>query len=176
MKKLIIGLAVLTGFVLISSRSISVTTSSKKIASVKIKNIKGKTVNTKDFHNNGNPFIINFWATWCKPCIIELNNINDVYEEWQEETGVKLIAVSIDDSRNSRKVAPFVHGRGWTYEVYLDVNSDFRRAMGVNNPPHTLLCNGKGIIVWEHNGYAPGDEEELFKQVKKLVNKNRIPN
>ena len=146
---------------------------SKKLPSVKVKNLKGQVVNSKDFSNDGKPFIINFWATWCKPCLLELNNINDVYEDWQEETGVKIIAVSIDDSRNSRKVAPFVKGRGWEYEVYLDVNGDLKRAMNVNNPPHTFLVNGKGEIVWEHNGYASGDEEELYEKVKALLKSNK---
>ncbi len=145
--------------------------SKKEIPSVKIKDLRGKTVDTKNFNNDGKPFIISFWASWCKPCLTELNNIDDVYDKWQEETGVKLIAVSIDDSRNSRKVAPFVRGSGWEYEVYLDVNSDFKRALGVNNPPHTLLCNGDGEIVWEHNGYAPGDEDKLYKKVKELAKK-----
>lgn len=140
----------------------------KKVPSVNIKNIKGESVSTSSFANDGKPYIINFWATWCKPCLLELNNISDVYAEWQEKTGIKIIAISIDDSRNSKKVAPFVKGRGWTYEIYLDENSDFRRAMNVNNPPQTFLVNGKGEIVFEHNGYAPGDEDVLFEEIKKL--------
>jgi peroxiredoxin len=140
----------------------------KTIPSIKVKDLKGKTVDTKTFNNDGKPFVIAFWATWCKPCITELTAMNDVYEDWQDETGIKIITVSIDDSRNARKVPSFVRGRGWDYEVYVDENSDFRRAMSVNNPPHTFLVDGKGNIVWEHNGYAPGDEEELLKQIKKL--------
>jgi cytochrome c biogenesis protein CcmG/thiol:disulfide interchange protein DsbE len=143
--------------------------SSKSIPSVNVKDLKGKKIDTKTFSNDGKPIVINFWATWCHPCITELNNINEVYSKWQNETGVKVIAISIDDSRNSRKVAPFVKGRGWDYEVYLDPNGDLKRAMNINNPPHTFLLNGKGEIVYEHNGYAPGDEEILYEKIKKLV-------
>lgn len=144
---------------------------SKKIPHVKVKNLKGQVINTKNFDNDGKPFVINFWASWCKPCIVELNNINEVYFDWQDETGVKIIAVSIDDTRNSRKVSPFINGRGWEYEVYLDENGDFKRAMGVNNPPHTFLCDGEGNIVWEHNGYSPGDEDMLYEKIKELTKK-----
>lgn len=129
----------------------------------------GKVVNTAEISNNGKPVIISFWATWCKPCIQELANIHDVYADWQKKTGVKIIAVSIDDSRNSKKVRPFIKGRDWTFEVLIDENSDFKRAMNVNNPPHTFLINGKGEIVWEHNGYAPGDENKLFAELQKIA-------
>ena len=141
----------------------------KKIPSVKIKDIAGKMVDTGLLSNKGKPMIISFWATWCKPCIQELANVHEVYEDWVKQTGVKMIAVSIDDSRNSKKVAPFVKGRDWKFDVLIDENSDFKRAMNVNNPPHTFLINGDGEIVYQHNGYAPGDEKKLFEELKKLL-------
>jgi peroxiredoxin len=143
----------------------------KKMPNVKVKDLKGSKKSTSNFTNDGKPIVVNFWATWCKPCLLELNNIHELYPKWQKETGVKIIAVSIDDTRNSSKVAPFVKGRNWTYDIYLDENSDLRRALNVNNPPHTFLLNGDGEIVWEHNGYAPGDEKELYEEIKKLVKK-----
>ncbi len=141
----------------------------RSIPSANLKDMNGGTVNTSDFNNDGKPFIINFWATWCSPCKRELNNIADVYDDWVEETGVKIIAISIDDARNAGKVAPYVNGKAWDYEVYIDSNSDFKRALNVNNVPHTFLVNGKGEIVWQHNSYADGDEDELYEQVKKLA-------
>lgn len=141
----------------------------KKLAAAKVKSLKGEIINTSTFNNNGKPIVINFWATWCKPCLEELNTINDLYAEWQEKTGVKIIAISLDDSRSSKKVAPYIKAQGWGYEVYLDENSDFKRAMGVNNPPHTFVLNSKGEIVWEHNGFAPGDEKKLFEVIKKVA-------
>jgi len=102
-------------------------------------------------------------------CKKEIFDIADVYEDWVEETGVKLIAISIDDARNSGKVAPYVNGKGWEYEVYIDSNQDFKRALNVNNVPHTFLVNGKGEIVWQHNSYSEGDEDELYEAVKKLA-------
>src|SRR5690242_19601287 len=104
----------------------------RKIPSVDIKNLEGKRVNSSTFSNEGKLMIISFWATWCSPCKLELNTVAEVYEDWQKETGVKLIAISIDDSKTSPKVAPYVNGKGWEYEEYLDENSDFKRAMGVN--------------------------------------------
>lgn len=141
----------------------------RTIPSANVKNLEGKTVNTSDFNNDGKPMIINFWATWCTPCKRELNNIADVYDDWVEETGVKLIAISIDDARNSGKVAPYVNGKGWDYEVYIDSNQDFKRAIGFQNPPFTCLVDGNGNIVYTHNGYSEGDEEDLYSAVEKLI-------
>ena len=88
-----------------------------------------------------------------------------------EETGVKLYAISIDDAKTSARVAPFVKGKNWDYTVLLDVNSDFKRAMNVNDVPFLCILNGDGEIVWQHTSYAPGSEEEVFEIVKSLVNK-----
>jgi len=143
----------------------------KSIPSVNLKDLVGKTINSNDFDNDGKPIVISFWATWCKPCIEELNTIAALYDEWVEETGVKLIAVSIDDSRNSKRVAPFTKSKKWKFEVYLDENSDFKRAMGVSNPPHTFLLDGNKNIVFEHNGYASGDEIYLYEKIKSITAK-----
>ncbi len=141
------------------------------LPNVTLKDINGKTINTSELHNDGKPFIIDFFATWCKPCNRELTAISEVYEEWQEETGVKLFAVSIDQAQNINKVKPLVDGHGWTYDVLLDPNSDFKRALGIQTIPYVLVCDGEGNIVYKHNGYAEGAEEELIEQVRKLVKK-----
>lgn len=142
---------------------------SQSIPDVALKNLSGQSVNTSTFSNDGKPMIIDFWATWCKPCIEELNAINELYPDWKKETGVKLIAVSLDDAKTMNRVAPFVNGRNWPYEFYIDQNADFKRAMNVNMPPHTFVIDGKGNIVWQHVGFAEGNEEELFEIVKKVA-------
>jgi thiol-disulfide isomerase/thioredoxin len=161
-------LRILTPFLLLLFLGFSQDTD-RPIPSANIQTLQGRPFDSKNFSNDGKPMIINFWATWCKPCRRELNAIDDEYEEWQEETGVKLIAVSIDDARSRDRVRPFVHGQGWDYEIYLDPNQNLMRALNVNNPPHTFLVNGEGRIGWQHNGYAPGDEKKLFKKVKGLL-------
>ena len=138
------------------------------LPSVTIKNLQGKDVNIAKLSNNGKPFVITFWATWCGPCIKEHNALDEVYADWQEETGVKIYAVSIDDSRTTAKVKPFVEGKGWDFEVLLDVNKDLARAMNVGNPPHTFLFDGKGKIVYQHTGYLDGGEEDLYEEILKL--------
>ncbi|MFP4469274.1 MAG: TlpA family protein disulfide reductase [Bacteroidales bacterium] len=140
-----------------------------KLPEVNIQTIDGKPFNTKNITNDGKPIIITFWATWCKPCMKEHDAINDVYQDWVDETGVKIYAVSIDNARSSKRVLPTVNGKGWEFEVLLDPNGDLKRAMNVNIPPHTFVLNGDGEVVWQHVGYLEGDEIEYIETVEKLL-------
>lgn len=142
-----------------------------QLPSVKIKDLKGKTINTSTLSNDGKPFIISFFATWCKPCLRELKAINEVYPDWVDETGVKLIAISIDEGQNSLKVKPLVDNSGWEYEVLLDSNGDFKRAMGVNIVPTVFVCDGKGNILTSRTGYSDGSESHLLEVVKENLAK-----
>lgn len=140
-----------------------------QLPSVKLKNLEGKTVDTALLENDGKPFIISFFATWCKPCNRELKAIHEQYADWQDETGVKVIAVSIDQAQNIAKVKPMVDGAGWEYEVLLDPNSDFKRALCVNMIPHVFIIDGNGKIVDQRSGYTEGAEEHLIEKVRELV-------
>ena len=142
-----------------------------QLPSVSLKDINGKAVNTTELQNDGKPFIIDFFATWCKPCNRELDAIAEVYDEWKEETGVKIFAVSIDQAQNINKVKPLVDSHGWEYEVLLDPNSDFKRALGIQMIPYVLIVDGKGNIVYKHNGYTDGAEQELIEKVRELIKK-----
>lgn len=143
------------------------------IPAVDLKTIDGQIFNTQSITNDGKPIIISLWATWCMPCREELEAIAMVYEDWVEETGVKLYAISIDDSRTASKVAPFVRAKGWDYVVLQDVNSDFKRAMNVTDVPFLCIVNGDGEIVWSHTSYAAGGEEEVYEIIKQLVQEQK---
>lgn len=135
---------------------------SAQLPNVTLKDIDGNTIQTGKISNNGKPIILSFWATWCKPCISELKAINEVYADWQEETGVKMIIVSIDQAQDANRVKPMVDGFGWEYEVWLDPNGDFKRAMNVQNVPHVFVLDGKGKIVYNHTGYIAGGEDDIY--------------
>ena len=142
----------------------------KHVPSVKLVDMKGKAVNTAELTANG-PVIISFWATWCAPCKKELNTIHEDYDDWVAETGVTLVAIAIDDEKTKSQVPVYVNGKAWDYTVLMDPNWDFKRAMGVNNVPHTFLVDKNGVIVYSHNNYAPGDEEKLYQELLKLSEK-----
>ncbi len=141
--------------------------SSRKLPESELKDIYGKSINSRSILNDSGLTVIDFWATWCKPCIQELDNISEVYPNWIKETKVKFVAISIDDARNITKVAPIANSRGWKYQILIDSNGDLKRLLNVNNIPHTFLLNKSGEIIWQHNSYVPGDEDELFEIIKK---------
>lgn len=128
--------------------------------------LKGNPVSSADVLNKKGLTVVLFWALWCKPCMHELGNISDVYETWQKETGVKIVAVSEDESENASRLPATVKGHGWTYDVYQDQNGDFRRACNVNNIPFLLVVTPGGRIVYSHISYVSGDEDELYKKIK----------
>lgn len=165
MKKLVF----LAALVMLTSVLFSQTiTKNRQLPSIDIKDVKGNPYNTSKILNDGKPIVISFWATWCKPCIKELTTISDVYPDWQKETGVKIYAVSVDDARSSSQVSPLANGKGWDYDVLLDQNGDFKRAMNVGPIPHTFLLNGKGEIVWQHTSFSEGSELELIELIRKV--------
>lgn len=138
------------------------------LPSVKLKDLKGRVVDTATLNNGGKPMIISFFAGWCKPCKRELNAINEVYDDWRDETGVKLVAISIDKAQDAAKVKPFVDGEGWDYDILLDPNSDFMRAMGIQQIPHLLIIDGNGKIVESRSGYTDGSEGHIIEKLRSL--------
>ena len=168
MKSLIIAVLALASFGAVYGQdTTTANTSSGTVPTTSVKDMDGKSVDLYQYLDSAEYTIISFWATWCGPCIKELQAIQEVYEDWQTKYNVQLIAVSIDDSRTSKKVQTKVLGYGWEYIVLLDENQDLGRAMNVNNPPMLFIVDKKGNIKYSHQGYTPGEVshiEDLLKQ------------
>ena len=142
--------------------------SAQTLPDVKVENQEGKVVSIREVID-GTPMIISFWSTTCKPCIMELNAINNNLPDWLEEVDMKVVAVSVDDARTVSRARAMTQGQGWDdYTCLYDKNQDLKRAMNVSLTPHTFIVDGEGNIIYSHSGYTPGSEEELFEKIKGL--------
>jgi cytochrome c biogenesis protein CcmG/thiol:disulfide interchange protein DsbE len=141
----------------------------KTLPSIALSDINGKQVNVADYSKNGKTTVLSFWATWCVPCKKELTNMADLYDTWKKKYNLQVLAVSIDDSRNSTKVKPYIEGQRLPYDVLLDVNQELKRQLNIQSVPFTIVTNGSGKIVYTHSGYVDGDEYVLEEELQKLV-------
>lgn len=140
----------------------------KELPSVSITTLDNKSVNVKtDFSEQDKIYIYSFWATWCTPCIAELEAISEHYEDWKKELNIELITVSIDDARTQKRVKPLLNGKDWTYTMLLDSNQDFKRALSIVNVPYSIIVKNQKIVHIQ-NGYTQGSEEELHDVLKTL--------
>jgi peroxiredoxin len=159
MKNLLIALFFLTGISAFSQ---------KQMPNISLSDIDGKKVSvTTDFMEKDKIYIFSFWATWCTPCINELDEMNDMQEDWKKSLPIEVVAVATDDSRTQKRIKPLVNGKGWEYKILLDSNQELKRALGIVNIPYTVVVKN-GAIVHIQNGYVPGSENELFEKLKTL--------
>jgi cytochrome c biogenesis protein CcmG/thiol:disulfide interchange protein DsbE len=139
-----------------------------ELPSVKIKALSGKDIAFDTLLARGDTAtVVSFWATWCLPCITELEAINDDLPALKKTMSFKIVAISVDDARTTAKVRSFAAGKGWDFDFYTDANGDLKRALNINDIPYVMIIK-KGKVVYQHTGYVPGNEDELFDKLKSL--------
>lgn len=141
--------------------------SQNELPNVDLSTMEGSTEILRNITNKEGVTVISLWATWCVPCLKELDAINEIYTDWQDETNVELIAVSVDDSRTVKRVKSLVNGKDWDFKVLLDTNNDLKRALNASSIPLTIIVKDNKI-VYKHSGYSPGAEYELYEKIKEL--------
>jgi cytochrome c biogenesis protein CcmG, thiol:disulfide interchange protein DsbE len=142
--------------------------SGKSLPQVEVRTFDGQKGDISEFIADDKMTIVSFWATWCKPCIQELDAIAYLYEDWQAEFDVELVAISIDDSRSANKAKGLSASKQWPYQLLSDPNNDCLRAFGFQAPPQTYLVDTEGNILYSHSGYTAGAEYELEDKLKAL--------
>ena len=142
----------------------------ENIPNITLKTISGKSIESSDILNDQEFSIISFWATWCIPCINELDAINELYDSWNENYRIQVVAISTDDARSKKRVRPMVSGKNWAFDVYLDTNQNFKRSLNISGIPHTIIAYGSKIIH-RRIGYSPGEEKDLLKIISNYKQK-----
>jgi peroxiredoxin len=113
--------------------------------------------------------LVNFWATWCVPCVKELPHLQGFQDRYGGQ-GLQVLAISIDGPDRSAAVASFIGRYGLTIPILLDTKSE---VIPLFNPsldlPYTVLLDRDGTIRYVHQGYSPGDERVLEERIKALL-------
>jgi peroxiredoxin len=134
-----------------------------------LENLDGNLVELYKEVGDG-PILLSFWATWCKPCLEELNDYKQIYNEYKDK-GFKMYAISTDDENTVAKVKPLVKSKGYNFPVLLDTNSDAVRLYYAQSVPYSVILDKKGMIIYSHLGYMKGDEVKVKQIIDSEVNK-----
>ncbi|MCA9728727.1 MAG: TlpA family protein disulfide reductase [Candidatus Eisenbacteria bacterium] len=133
----------------------------------KVEGLDGKTYQLSDFLAKG-PVFLDFWTTWCKPCMLELPELEKLQKKYADR-GFTLLTVASDDRKTAAKVKPLVKQRGFEFPVLLDSKRDVGNQYNVRQYPTSYLIEPDGKIASVHVGYKPGDENAIEKELLELL-------
>ncbi len=114
------------------------------------------------------PLVLDFWATWCKPCIKELPVLQEISTDY-EKRGVRVVTINIDGPHNQAKIRPFMHRHRLQLPVLLDKTGSVIKQFQLISVPSTVIISSAGEVVYKHSGYKPGDEKVLRSKLDELL-------
>ena len=132
-----------------------------------LKDLSGRMVSLSDLLETG-PVLLDFWATWCGPCVKELPHIQRLHEEFSDE-GITIVGISEDGTKTVSKVKPFIKTRRYTFPVLLDTNQQVMRMFKISSIPYVCIIDTSGELFYSHLGYKPGDEKELRNKIREIL-------
>lgn len=150
--------------------AIPVSNAGKKPVAFELKTVDGEAYRLEDDLGKS-VIILDFWATWCKPCLRELPHINKIYEQYKDQN-LKVYAISIDTPASKSQIKPTISRYNFTFPILLDPdNTVIRNYSPARNVPYLVVIGASGEIVREFSGYKPGDENIVESIVKEELAK-----
>lgn len=142
----------------------------KSVPNTDVKDVKtNKKMSFNQAFEKDKVTLVNFWATWCVPCKKEIKNVCKKMDEWKQEADFNYMTVSMDEARAEALVRSYAKSQGWTFPYYVDTNQDLMRSLNFRTVPFTIIVNKEGKIVYTHQGYEEGSENELFEKIKEYA-------
>jgi len=130
-----------------------------------VQSVDGKTINLQQ--QKGKVVFINFWATWCPPCLAEMPTVNDFYQKVKNDPNIVFLCVDVDNRLNNSSA--FIKNKGYQMPVYGGNLDGLPTTFYSGTIPTTLVINKRGMVVFNHAGKASYDGEEFAKFVSGLA-------
>lgn len=143
----------------------SLSLGAQTLPDLKLEDASGKTVGTLSLIDGKSPFVITFWASWCKPCLRELAALEDAAPDWKGKHPLRIYAVNVDDSRGLSAAKALSASNDWPVTVLFDTKQHLKQAFKISSIPQVFVFDKDGKQVWTHMGYVPGAEETLLQKV-----------
>ena len=116
--------------------------------------------------------VIDFWASWCKPCLKAIPKLEALHQKYKEQ-GVALLSINVDGPRSIAKVRPLVKSLGISSTILMDTDKQIADDLDVYQIPTLLVVSDDNKIVYRHEGYAKGEEKEIEHVLVEHLSKNQ---
>ena len=143
---------------------VAISLNAQKAPDFTIETFDGKTIRSSALLEKG-PIFLDFWATWCQPCVRSLPHINSFVSKYPN---LNVVVVSVDRPRDKDKALNFIRSRKYDFIHAFDGSKDLQNMFNASVPPRSIIINQDGEIIMNSTGYKPGDEEKYIEILDKL--------
>lgn len=131
-------------------------------------NLDGDDMTEEEVFTDGTIYLVDFWASWCRPCNQYLPHLEDIVNDYSEY-GLKVVIFCIDEAGSISEARTTLNSADYPFTILFDTEQEVKDELGVQRIPTTLIFNSAGDELWRHIGYASGDEEEVRETVEGLL-------
>lgn len=130
-----------------------------------VTDVNGKEIKLSDYI--GKPVVLNFWASWCGPCQMEMPDFEEVYKNYHDEIHFLMVNLTDGTQETVESATTFIKGKGYTFPVYYDTKQEAAYAYNVYSVPQTYFIDAEGNLEAWANGVV--DEQTLKTGIDRIL-------
>lgn len=133
-----------------------------------LENLDGENMSEEDVFTDGTLYLVDFWASWCRPCAQYLPHLEDMVNDYGDQ-GFKVIIFCVDEAGTVSTARSTLNGADYPFTILFDTESEVKGDLGAQRIPTTIIFNAQGDELWRHVGYSSGNEEDVRAKVEELL-------